>query len=99
MKVIAITACPLGIAHTYIAAEALRKAAYAKGIDLIIEKHAALGIEGTLTQEEIKTADAIIIAADMHVDLKRFEGKQIINATTAQAITDAERLFDQIEVE
>ncbi|CCV64184.1 PTS system fructose specific IIBC component, putative fragment [Alteracholeplasma palmae J233] len=99
MKVIAITACPMGIAHTYIAAEALRKAAYAKGIDLIIEKHAALGIEGTLTEEEIKDADAIIIAADMHVDLTRFKDKKIVTGTTADAISNADALFEKIELE
>lgn len=97
MNVIAITACPMGIAHTYIAAEALRKVAYSKGIDLIVEKHAALGVEGTLTEEEIKRADAIIIAADMHVDLERFAGKKIITATTAEAISNPESLFKQLE--
>lgn len=96
MRVVAVTACTEGIAYTYIAAEALRKAAYDKGVDLIIEKHVALGIEGTLTKDEIASCDGVIIAADEPLDLTRFKGKKIVEATTADAIKDAYLLFERL---
>lgn len=77
-KLLAVTACPTGIAHTYMAAEALQKAAKAKNIEIRVETRGAVGVENALTEEEIAEAHAIIVAADMDTDEGRFKGKPVI---------------------
>lgn len=75
MKVLAITSCPNGIAHTYMAAENLQKAADKLGIQMKVETQGGIGVENELTEQEIHEADGIIIAADRAVNKDRFIGK------------------------
>lgn len=92
---LAVTACPNGIAHTYMAQEALEKAAAAKGVDIKVETNGTDGIKNRLTPAEIEAADVIIIAADKKVDTARFNGKKVIQKPVAAGITDADKLIDQ----
>lgn len=93
-QLIAATGCPTGIAHTYMAQEALEQAAKKKGVTIKVETHGQIGIENELTAEEIKNADAVIIAADKDVHPERFAGKRIIDVSVSTGIKDAERLID-----
>jgi PTS system fructose-specific IIC component len=94
-RILAVTGCPTGIAHTYMAAEALQKAAADRNIELKVETRGAIGVENALTQDEIACADAIIIAAATEVDEGRFQGKPVIKAALSEAIKDAKSLIDQ----
>ena len=94
-KIVAITACPTGIAHTYMAAEALEQTATKNGIGIKVETQGSGGAKNVLTADEIKEADVVIIAADKKVDLGRFDGKKLINASTADAIHRSEGLIDR----
>ncbi len=76
MKILAVTACPTGIAHTYMAAEALEEAAKKRGYDIKVETRGSVGVENELTDAEIREADAIILACDTAVPMERFEGKK-----------------------
>lgn len=93
-QIIAATGCPTGIAHTYMAQEALEQAAKKKGVTIKVETHGQIGIENELTAEEIKNAEAVIIAADKDVHPERFAGKRIIDVSVSAGIKDAERLID-----
>ncbi len=93
-QLIAATGCPTGIAHTYMAQEALEQAAKKKGITIKVETHGQIGVENELTPEEIKQAEAVIIAADKDVHPERFAGKRIIDVSVSTGIKDAERLID-----
>lgn len=86
MKIVAVTACPTGVAHTLMAAEALRKTAAAMGHDLRVETQGSAGARGALSEAEIAAADAVILAADVHVDVARFAGKPIHAVRTSDAI-------------
>ncbi|MGL6015460.1 MAG: PTS fructose transporter subunit IIB, partial [Selenomonadaceae bacterium] len=77
-KLLAVTGCPTGIAHTFMAAEALKKAAEAAGAQIKVETNGAIGVEDALTAEEIAAADCIIVACDKKVDMDRFNGKPVI---------------------
>ena len=94
-QLIAATGCPTGIAHTYMAQEALEQAARKKGITIKVETHGQIGIENELTAEEIKLADAVIIAADKDVHSERFAGKRVIDVSVSTGIKDAQRLIDE----
>lgn len=94
-QLIAATGCPTGIAHTYMAQEALEQAARKKGITIKVETHGQIGIENELTAEEIKQADAVIIAADKDVHSERFAGKRVIDVSVSTGIKDAQRLIDE----
>ncbi|WP_277674462.1 PTS fructose transporter subunit IIC [Piscibacillus halophilus] len=94
-KLLAVTACPTGIAHTFMAAESLEKAAQEKGIDLKVETRGSVGTENELTEEDIKDAHAIILAVDTDVDEARFEGKPVVRVAVAEAIKNAEGLIDR----
>ena len=85
---VGITSCPTGIAHTFMAAEALRKAAVGLGHDIKVETQGSVGAKNQLTPEDIAQADAVVIAADTHVDLARFGGKRIYQTSTKQALKD-----------
>jgi PTS system fructose-specific IIC component len=85
---VGITSCPTGIAHTFMAAEALRKGAAALGHDIKVETQGSVGAKNQLTAEEIARADAVVIAADTHVDLSRFSGKRLYETSTKQALKD-----------
>ena len=94
-KILAVTACPTGIAHTYMAAEALQKAGKEKNIDIKVETRGAMGVENELTEKEIDEAHAIIIAADMDVAESRFAGKSVVKTGVGQAIKDPAKLIDE----
>lgn len=94
-KILAVTACPTGIAHTYMAAEALQKAANEKNVDLKVETRGAIGVENSFTEQEIATAHAIIVAADTDVDEERFAGKPVVKAGVGEAIKNPGGLIDQ----
>jgi fructose-specific phosphotransferase system IIB component len=87
MKIVAVTACPTGIAHTYMAAEQLEKTAKAKGHTIKLETQGAMGIENELTKADIAAADVAIFAVDIEVEKKeRFDGKKVIKVGVAEAI-------------
>ncbi len=87
MKIIAVTACPTGIAHTYMAAEQLEKAAKAAGHQVRVETQGSMGIENELTAKEIAEADVAIFAVDIEVEgLERFDAKKVLRVPVAEAI-------------
>jgi fructose-specific phosphotransferase system IIB component len=87
MKIVAVTACPTGIAHTYMAAEQLEKTAKAAGHTIKLETQGAMGIENELTKADITAADVAIFAVDIEVEKKdRFDGKKIVQVGVAEAI-------------
>ncbi|MBK1682355.1 PTS fructose-like transporter subunit IIB [Rhodoferax fermentans] len=92
-KIVAVTACPTGIAHTIMAAEALQQAADRTGHSLRVETQGSVGTRNTLSAEDIATADAVIIAADTRVDTARFAGKYMLEVSTVAAIRDAEAVI------
>lgn len=92
-RVLAVTACPTGIAHTFMAAENLEQSGKKLGIPLKAETNGAEGIGNALTREEIEAAEGIIIAADKNVDMARFDGKRVIMATVSEGIQKGEELI------
>ena len=93
--IVAATGCPTGIAHTFMAKEALEKAAAAKGLTIKVETHGQVGVENELTAAEIRNAKAVVVAADKDVQAERFAGKPMVNVGVTAAIKDAERLIDR----
>ena len=94
-KLLAVTSCPTGIAHTYMAAEALEKAAKAADCQIKIETRGSAGAKNVLTAEEIAAADCIIVAADAKVPMDRFNGKKVISCQVSDGISKADRLVQQ----
>jgi PTS system fructose-specific IIC component len=93
-SLVAITSCPTGIAHTFMAAEALRKAANELGYDIKVETQGSVGAKNQLTPEEIAEADAVVIAADTYVDLSRFNGKRVHQTSTKHALKDGKEVIE-----
>ena len=91
--VLAVTGCPTGIAHTYMAAESLERKAKEMGISLKVEKNGASGVKDALTAEEIQHAKCIIVASDRQVEMARFDGKPMIQTKVANGINKAEELL------
>ncbi|WP_082233208.1 PTS fructose transporter subunit IIABC [Halobacillus massiliensis] len=96
MKILAVTACPVGIAHTYMAAENLQKAADEMGVDMKVETQGSIGVENPLTDQEIAEADGIIIASDKEVSKERFGGKRLLVVGVQEGIREPERLIQKI---
>lgn len=94
--VIAATGCPTGIAHTYMAQEALEEAAKKRGISIKVETHGQSGVEHAFTQSEIDQADGVIIAADKDVDIDRFDGKRLINVSVTKGMKEPDELIEKI---
>lgn len=94
-RLLAVTACPMGMAHTYLAAEALRKAAQERGLTIKIETNGAAGVGDELQSEEIAAADCIIIAADKGVSMARFVGKRLISVSAGDAVRGADAVLDR----
>ena len=92
-EVLAVTGCPTGIAHTYMAAESLERKAKEMGISLKVEKNGASGIKDALTAEEIEHAKCIIVASDRQVEMARFDGKPMIQTKVANGINKSEELL------
>ncbi len=97
MKIVAVTACPTGIAHTYMAAEALQIASKEKNIEIKVETRGSVGAENPLTDEDIKNADAVIVAADTSTPMERFAGKKVIEVSVKEAIKDAKGLIEKAQ--
>ncbi len=96
-RVLAVTACPTGIAHTYMAAEALEKAGKKLGISIKVETNGSGGAKNILTDEEIANCDGIIVAADKSVEMARFNGKKVIRTKVSDGIKIPEELINRIE--
>lgn len=95
MKMVAVTACPTGIAHTYMAAEALSIAAKDLGLEVKVETRGSVGAENPLTEADIKEADAVIVAADTATPMDRFNGKKVIQVAVKDAIKDPKGLIEK----
>lgn len=95
VKILAVTSCPTGIAHTYMAAEGLEKAAKAKNCFIKIETRGSGGAKNVLTDDEIRDADCIIVAADAQVPMERFDGKKVIECQVSDGISKAPQLIEQ----
>lgn len=94
-RVLAVTACPTGIAHTYMAAESLEEKGKEMGVSIKVETNGSGGAKNVLTEEEIKNAECIIIAADKNVEMARFDGKRVIKTKVADGIHKAEELIKE----
>lgn len=94
VKILAVTSCPTGIAHTYMAAEGLEKAAKAKNCYIKVETRGSGGAKNVLTDKDIEEADFIIIAADARVPMERFDGKKLIERQVSDGINKADELID-----
>jgi PTS system fructose-specific IIB component len=98
MKIVAITACPTGIAHTYMAAESLEKTAKALGHTIKVETQGAMGIENELSKSDIQQADAIIFAVDIAVEQpERFAGRKTVQVPVAEAIKNPKGVIEKIK--
>ena len=95
-EILAITSCPTGIAHTYMAAEALEKMGEQLGHKVKVETHGSSGVKNKFTKEEIRNAKAVIIAADTKIDLSRFDGKKLIKAKVADGINRPQELIEHV---
>ncbi|WP_222913190.1 PTS fructose transporter subunit IIB [Natrinema sp. SYSU A 869] len=95
MKLIAVTSCPTGIAHSQMAAENLETTAEEQGHDIKVEVQGAMGAENELTNDDIVAADTVIVAADTSVSLDRFEEKPLVKGTVKDAVNDAAGLIEQ----
>lgn len=93
--VLGVTACPTGIAHTYMAADALRKKASELGIKIKVETNGSTGVKNELTTDEIKNAKGIIVAADKNVEMTRFNGKHVVIVPVKEGIKNPEKLINE----
>ncbi len=99
MKIVAVTACPTGIAHTYMAAERLERAAKKAGHAIRVETQGSMGIENALGAEDVAAADVVLLAAGIAVrDRERFEGKRVVEVTVQQAIKDADGVVASLAI-
>ncbi|MBI5381064.1 MAG: PTS fructose transporter subunit IIB [Opitutae bacterium] len=97
MKIVAVTACPTGIAHTYMAAEKLEKTAKSLGHQIKVETQGAMGIENELSASEIKEADGVIFAVDIEVEQReRFAGKKVVQVPVQLAIKDPKSVLAKL---
>ncbi|GAA2722766.1 MULTISPECIES: fructose-specific PTS transporter subunit EIIC [Streptomyces] len=96
LRLIAVTACPTGIAHTYMAAEKLVQAAEALGHEMKVETQGSIGAENVLTDNDVRRADGVIIAADKEVDPARFAGKRVLTVGVAEGIHHPEQLIERV---
>lgn len=94
-RIIAATGCPTGIAHTYMAQEALEQAAKRAGVSIKVETHGQIGVENELTAAEIEAAEVVIIAADKDVHAERFVGKRVIDVSVSKGIKEADQLIQE----
>lgn len=95
--IVAVAACPAGVAHTYLAAESIETTAESKGYNAKVETNGAGGVENRLSGEDISNADYVIIAADTKVEMERFRGKKLIEVSVTDAIRKVEQIFEQID--
>lgn len=97
MKFLAVTACPSGVAHTYMAAEALQKAAEKRGIEMKVETQGSIGIENEITAADVASADAVILTKDMPIlHEERFKGKPIVRIGIGDAIKKCDAIIEKV---
>jgi len=97
MRIVAVTACPTGIAHTYMAAEQLEKTAKALGHQIKVETQGAMGIENELSASDIKQADMALFAVDIEVEKReRFNGVKVMQVSVTEAIKNPKAVFEKI---
>lgn len=97
MKIVAVTACPTGIAHTYMAAARLEKAAKEMGHEIKVETQGALGIENALSEADIRQAQVAILAVDINVEGRnRFEGMKVVEVPLQEAIKNTRGLLEKL---
>jgi len=94
-RVVAVTACPTGIAHTYMAADSLKEKAKELGVDIKVETRGSGGAKNVLTEEDIRNADAVIVAADTKVDMNRFKGKPVLVTGVSDGIKRPQELIEK----
>lgn len=98
MKIVAVTACPSGVAHTYMSAEALERAAKAKGIYIKVETQGSIGIENRLAIDDIKDADVVILTKEIGLkETERFNGKTIVRVGISDLVKKADKVIEKIE--
>ena len=95
IQILAVTACPTGIAHTFMAAESIEQHAKKRGLTVKVETNGSAGVKNVLTPEEISTADGIIVAADKNVAMSRFDGHRVVITKVADGINKADELIDR----
>ncbi|MGX8852296.1 PTS fructose transporter subunit IIB [Amedibacillus sp. YH-ame10] len=96
-KLVGVAACPAGIAHTYLAAESIVQAAKEMGYEVKMETNGAGGVENELSDQDIKEADAVVIAADTFVEMERFHGKQLLEVSVSMAVRNGKKVIETIE--
>jgi len=97
-NIVAVTACPSGVAHTYMAAEAIEAAAKAKGWNCSVETQGSIGIENELTAEQVASADVVILTKDIDIkNQERFEGKMVVRIGVSDAVKRAAAVMEKIE--
>ncbi|MBM7455610.1 PTS system fructose-specific IIC component [Oceanisphaera litoralis] len=99
VKLVAITACPTGVAHTFMSAEALTETATAMGIQIKVETQGSVGAQNALTSADIDAADAVIVAADIEVDLGRFDGKRMYRTSTGAALKKPQQTLESAQAD
>jgi fructose-specific PTS system IIB-like component len=98
MKIVGVTACPSGVAHTYMSAEALERSAKARGIEIKVETQGSIGIENKLSMEDIKDADVVILTKDIGLkETERFEGKTIVRLGVSEIVKKSDQIIQKIE--
>ena len=97
MKIVAVTACPTGIAHSQMAAENLETTAEEMGHDIKVEVQGSMGAQNELTADDVAEADVVIITADTSVQRDRFEGKPLVKKTVKDGVNDAEGVIREAE--
>ncbi|AJR05100.1 PTS fructose transporter subunit IIB [Photobacterium gaetbulicola] len=98
MRVVAITACPTGIAHTYMAADKLMDTAKKLGISIKVETQGAMGIENRLSEQDIARADVVVLAADINIEQSaRFKNQRCLEVTIQDALQRPRRVFSQCQ--
>lgn len=96
MKIVAVTACIAGLAHTYMAASALKRSAQKKGIDIKVETQGSLGAKNEITKEEAKEADVVILAVDTKIKgSERFKDKKILEVKVSDAVRKPDKVIEQ----
>lgn len=98
MKILAVTSCLTGVAHTYLAAEALEKNAKAKGIIIKVETQGAIGIENRITAKDVEDADAVILTKDIEIEgIERFKGKHIVRVSVKDLVRKADQVLQKVQ--
>ena len=98
MKIVAVTACPTGVAHTYMAKAALEKGAKKRGHEIKVETQGAMGIENEITEKDLEECDLIILAIETAINkMERFKGRKVMKITIAQAIGKSDEVFAKAE--